>query len=92
MEAMKKQGVNAVFGRWLIEGYPNVLLFDMGSVYHRLDEWKHDLWCSAKIPAPPGDRETNDAVVFGHLVAWFLAEASIGIFLLVPVLTKNPSL
>ncbi|KAJ7572234.1 hypothetical protein C8J56DRAFT_44332 [Mycena floridula] len=30
--------------RWLVEGSPRVLLFDTGSMYRRLDEWKGDLW------------------------------------------------
>jgi glycogen(starch) synthase len=29
------------------------------------------------IPCPPGDNETNEAVVFGYLVAWFLGEVSV---------------
>jgi hypothetical protein len=41
-----------------------------------LDEWKGDLWSAAMIPCPPGDDETNEAVVFGYLVAWFLGEVS----------------
>jgi hypothetical protein len=41
-----------------------------------MDEWKGDLWNTAGIPSPPGDAETNEAIVFGYLVAWFLGEAS----------------
>lgn len=63
-----------MYARWLIEGNPKVLLFDTGSAYHRLDEWKGDLWNAAGIPTPSHDTETNDAVVFGYLVAWFLGE------------------
>lgn len=39
-----------------------------------MDEWKADLWSSASIPAPNDDREMNEAVVFGYLVAWFLGD------------------
>ena len=39
-----------------------------------MDEWKGDLWNTAGIPSPPGDAETNEAIVFGYLVAWFLGE------------------
>jgi len=51
-----------------------VLLFDLGSAWHRLNEWKSDLWNVAKIPSPAEDKEMNDAIVFGYLVAWFFGE------------------
>jgi glycogen synthase len=74
LEHMRSQGVKALYGRWLIEGAPKVLLFDTGSQYGRLDEWKADLWNLAGIPSPPNDHETNETIVFGYLVAWFLGE------------------
>ena len=37
---------------------------------------KADLWNTTGIPSPPGDDETNEAVVFGYLLAWFLGEVS----------------
>ncbi|KAK7204040.1 glycogen synthase [Myxozyma melibiosi] len=74
LRSMSDRGVQYLYGRWLIEGAPRVLLFDTGSQYYHLDEWKTDLWNVGGIPAPPGDAETNEAVVFGYLVAWFLGE------------------
>ncbi|KAF8887036.1 glycogen synthase [Gymnopilus junonius] len=74
LESMRAQGVKALYGRWLIEGNPHVLLFDTGSAYSRLDEWKGDLWNLAGIPSPPNDHETNETIVFGYLVAWFLGD------------------
>lgn len=74
LDAMRAQGVKVLYGRWLIEGAPRVLLFDTGSQYHRLDEWKGDLWNLAGIPTPPNDHETNETILFGYLVAWFLGE------------------
>ena len=71
---MQSRGIGLVYGRWLIEGAPRVLLIDTGTGYRWLDEWKADLWNTAGIPSPPGDAETNEAVVFGYLVAWFLGE------------------
>lgn len=76
LELMSSQGVKYLFGRWLVEGAPYVLLFDTGSVFDRLDEWKGDLWRVAGIPSPPGDQETNEAILFGYLVSWFLGEVS----------------
>jgi len=74
---MQSRGVKMLYGRWLIEGAPRVLLFDTGSAWSRLDEWKGDLWSVAGIPAPPGDHEANETIVFGYLVAWFLGEVCV---------------
>ncbi|KAH8826812.1 glycogen synthase [Flagelloscypha sp. PMI_526] len=74
LDAMRAQGAKILYGRWLIEGAPKVVLFDTGSMYSRLDEWKGDLWNLAGIPSPPNDHETNETIVFGYLVAWFLGE------------------
>jgi glycogen synthase len=76
LDSMRAQGVKALYGRWLIEGAPRVLLFDTGSMYSRIDEWKGDLWNLAGIPTPPNDHETNETLVFGYLVAWFLGEVT----------------
>ncbi|KAI8884555.1 glycosyltransferase family 3 protein [Backusella circina FSU 941] len=76
LDKMSEQGVRYLFGRWLVEGAPYVLLFDTASVSSRLDEWKGDLWRVAGIPSPAGDQETNEAILFGYLVAWFLEEIS----------------
>jgi glycogen(starch) synthase len=77
LDSMAERGITYVYGRWLIEGAPRVLLFDTKSGYKHLDEWKGDLWSAAMIPCPPGDDEMNEAVVFGYLVAWFLGEVSL---------------
>jgi glycogen(starch) synthase len=73
---MRQQGIRVVTGKWLVEGSPSVLLFDLASVSHRLDEWKADLWEKSAIPSPPNDREMNDSILLGYAVAWFLGEFS----------------
>ena len=73
---MQDRGIGLVYGRWLIEGAPRILLIDTKTGYRFLDEWKADLWNTAGIPIPPEDGETNEAVVFGYLVTWFLGEVS----------------
>lgn len=87
LDIMSSQGVKYLFGRWLVEGAPYVLLFDTGSVFNRLDEWKGDLWRVAGIPSPPSDQETNEAILFGYMVTWFLGEISKKVLLL----TQNTS-
>uniref|UniRef100_A0A023FL30 Glycogen [starch] synthase n=1 Tax=Amblyomma cajennense TaxID=34607 RepID=A0A023FL30_AMBCJ len=74
IKALREQGIKVVYGRWLIDGYPQVLLFDIGSAAWKLDEWKRDLWNTCNIGVPWHDRESNDAIIFGYLVAWFLTD------------------
>lgn len=74
IQSMQARGIEIVYGRWLIEGAPRVLLINTGTGYRWLDEWKGDLWNTSGIPAPPADHETNETIVFGYLVAWFLGE------------------
>jgi glycogen synthase len=73
---MQERGIEILYGRWLIEGAPRVLLINTGTGYRWLGEWKADLWSQAGIPSPEGDHETNEAIVLGYLVAWFLGEVS----------------
>ena len=77
LEAMRANGLNFVYGRWLIEGAPRVILFDLSSVSHYLNDWKGDLWSLVGIPSPENDTETNDAILLGYTVAWFLGELAI---------------
>lgn len=76
---MQDRGIELVYGRWLIEGAPRVLLINVGTGYKYLDEWKGDLWNTAGIPSPAADHETNEAIVLGYLVAWFLGEVLLAI-------------
>ncbi len=69
--------VQVVTGNWLIEGFPQVVLFDISSAAHRLDGWKGDLFEYARIGIPYHDRESNDAVLFGFCVFWFIGTVSL---------------
>ncbi|ORZ34679.1 glycogen synthase [Catenaria anguillulae PL171] len=74
LHAMGQQGIRWKFGRWLIDGAPWVLLFDLGSAAHRLPEWRGDMASNHAVPSPPNDTETNDAILLGYLVSWLLGE------------------
>lgn len=69
---MRMEGVRVIFGKWLIDGAPSVILFDLESVIFRLNEWKANIWELSSIPAPSNDQEMNDAILFGYLVSWFI--------------------
>uniref|UniRef100_A0A452FD12 Glycogen [starch] synthase n=1 Tax=Capra hircus TaxID=9925 RepID=A0A452FD12_CAPHI len=76
MDAMNKHGCQVRFGRWLIEGSPYVVLFDIGYSAWNLDKWKGDLWEACNIGIPYHDQEANDMLIFGSLTAWFLKEVT----------------
>lgn len=71
---MRHHGCKIKTGRWLVDGYPQCILFDIGSQYHKLAEWKDDFKNTANITIPDDDKESDDAVVLGQMVAWFLDE------------------
>ncbi|XP_070564062.1 glycogen [starch] synthase-like [Ptychodera flava] len=74
INSMRNRGVKITFGRWLIDGYPKVILFDIGSAAWMLDQWKNEFWDITNIGVPWHDREANDAIILGFLVTWFLGE------------------
>ncbi|XP_005940653.1 glycogen [starch] synthase, liver [Haplochromis burtoni] len=74
MDALIHNGCQVHFGRWLIEGSPYVILFDIGSAAWNLDRWKGDLWDTCNIGLPYHDREANDSLILGSLIAWFFKE------------------
>ncbi|EGD82861.1 glycogen synthase isoform 1 [Salpingoeca rosetta] len=74
LQAMRSQGISVTYGRWLIEGAPWVVLFDVGSAWYKLGGWKKDLYELTGIGCPDSDEESSRAIVFGYLVAWFLGE------------------
>ena len=65
-----------VYGRWLISGYPKLVLFDLGSAWYKLAEWRKEFWELASIGWPDEDTESNNALVLGNLVCWFISEVS----------------
>ena len=74
IRSMNTHGIRVIYGRWLIDGYPQVILFDIGSASWKLDEWKHDFFETCSIGVPHHDRESNDSIIFGYCVTWFLQE------------------
>uniref|UniRef100_A0A3Q2EEA0 Glycogen [starch] synthase n=1 Tax=Cyprinodon variegatus TaxID=28743 RepID=A0A3Q2EEA0_CYPVA len=74
MDALTNNGCQVHFGRWLIEGSPYVILFDICSAAWNLDRWKGDLWETCHIGLPYHDREANDSLLLGSLIAWFFKE------------------
>ncbi|EDV29326.1 uncharacterized protein TRIADDRAFT_20144 [Trichoplax adhaerens] len=72
--SMREKGVKVIVGRWLIDGYPQVILFDINSHRHALEAWKKELWDKTHISTNVVDSETDNAILFGFIVTWFLSE------------------
>ncbi|CAI4222014.1 unnamed protein product [Auanema sp. JU1783] len=72
MKLFHRDGFHCTYGRWLIEGYPKVILFDLGSGASKMNEWKQELFEKCKVGIPYEDMESNDAVILGFMVAIFL--------------------
>ncbi|KAB7503164.1 Glycogen [starch] synthase, partial [Armadillidium nasatum] len=48
-------------GRWLVDGNPQIILFEIGSAAHNLDRWKQELFDGSRIGIPSSDVECNDS-------------------------------
>lgn len=66
--------MQVVTGTWLVDGNPQVILFDIGSAAWKLDEYKSELWNTTNVGIPHLDIEANDAVILGYLVCQFISE------------------
>lgn len=74
VDIMRAAGCIVKTGRWLIDGYPQCILFDLNSQRHKLGEWKFDLFETAKIELPGDDPESDDATIFGNMFCWMMNE------------------
>lgn len=63
-------------GTWLVDGNPQIILFDIGSGAWQLDSFKQELWDTCSLGIPHLDIEANDAVILGFMVAQFVSEVS----------------
>lgn len=75
VEELRKQHFGVISGRWLIEGYPKVILFELDSAYRELGKWKWEFFGKTKIGIPDHDHESHRSVLFG-----FLTTALLGLF------------
>jgi glycogen(starch) synthase len=67
----ERYGIIVHFGKWLVDGYPKVLLIDVNSSMHELDKWRGELMGGWDVP---GDFECNDGIVFGYQTALLIRE------------------
>ncbi|XP_063545628.1 glycogen [starch] synthase [Cydia strobilella] len=74
VNAMRSQGYKLHTGTWLVDGNPQIILFDIGSGAWQLDGYKQELWDTTSVGIPHLDIEANDAVILGFMVAQFITE------------------
>lgn len=74
VKAVRNMGFKVHTGRWLVDGNPQIILFDIGSAAWRMDEYKNELWSTTGIGVPHLDIETNDSIILGYMVATFVTE------------------
>lgn len=74
VNAMRSVGYKIHCGRWLVDGNPQIILFDIGSAAWKLDEFRQELWEKCNIGIPHLDIECNDAVILGYMIAHFIGE------------------
>jgi glycogen(starch) synthase len=71
---MREQGFKIHTGTWLVDGNPQIILFDVGSGAWKMDEYKQELWNTCNLGIPHLDIEANDAVILGYMVAQFIEQ------------------
>ncbi|KAK6023069.1 starch synthase, partial [Ostertagia ostertagi] len=49
IKKLHESGFKCMYGRWLIDGYPKVILFDLGSGALKMNEWKQELFDRSTI-------------------------------------------
>ena len=70
----RDKGWNVMTGKWLVEGHPNLILFDVASAAGNMNMWKHELYEKAQIGIPHHDTECNNLIIFGFMMAQFIAD------------------
>jgi glycogen(starch) synthase len=65
--ALEKEGIRCHYGKWLIQGRPNVILIEFGDVLKKVNEIKTDLWKKYKVDS------WGSGFDFDEPVAWSTA-------------------
>ncbi|XP_078491592.1 glycogen [starch] synthase, muscle-like [Ciona intestinalis] len=74
VDLMREKHIRVVTGRWLIEGYPKVVLFDLDTAWDMYNTWSWEMFDKTGVGIPEHDTEAKRCVLFGFLTAWFLGE------------------
>lgn len=72
-----KYGIVAHFGKWLVQGYPHAILFEMSvpdSGTWTLNDCRHQLFMQYGLGVPDADVESHASIIFGYQVFTFFRE------------------
>ena len=59
LKVCREKGWRVEMGKWLVEGNPTVLLFDIASASWNLNAWKQELYEKAQIGIPHLGKTSN---------------------------------
>ncbi|MFK7969238.1 MAG: glycosyltransferase [Bacteroidia bacterium] len=71
---MREAGLDAHYGRWLVDGRPQTVLFNPFSVFDRLGDIKYTLWDQHQISTPGEHKLLNEVLGFGFLTEQFILQ------------------
>ena len=71
VKAMREAGYNVYFGRWLVNGHPNVVLLDLSCAMPRLAEIKYAIWEKEGVDFRFSNALLDQVLAFGYLVEMF---------------------
>lgn len=65
----KKLGITLHYGKWLIQGEPNVILIDFNEYHPNLDEIKHELWEKFQVDSLHAGSDFDNPLRFSQACA-----------------------
>lgn len=68
--ALRNNGIDVKYGKWLVTGYPSVVLFNPYSVFNKLGEIKYKLWADHYIQVHD-EPLTDQVLAVGYCVTEF---------------------
>lgn len=73
-QKLEKQGIKCHFGKWLIEGQPQVILIDFKDFWWKLNDFKGELWRDYKIDSLKSGYDFNEPLIWGLAVGILIQE------------------
>jgi glycogen synthase len=87
LKTLAAEGIAGQFGRWLVTGQPQTILFDLRSVQNRLPEIRRTMRSYHDIDIPPGDELQDGSLMLGYCAARFFEVLLAGKDMPSPVVT-----
>ncbi len=72
-DILTKEGIKIHFGKWLVNGEPDVILVDFSGYYYKGDEIKGQLWEDHGVDSLRGGYDYTEPLVFSYAVGRVVA-------------------